>query len=91
MRIRFVKPDPRAGMVAQMDSLRGYALVEAGAAEQIDEQGQALKPAPQNPQSVGGAPLSASPAAQALPQTTANESEPGVKRRGRKPKNAASS
>lgn len=91
MRIRFVAPDPRAGMVAQMDSLRGHDLVNAGCAEQIDEQGQALKPAPQNPQSVGGAPLSASPAAQASQQTTASESELGVKRRGRKPKNAASS
>lgn len=91
MRIRFVKPDPRAGMVAQMDSLRGHDLVNAGCAEQIDEQGRSISPAPKNPQLVVGAPLSASPAAQALPQTTASESDSGVKRRGRKPKNAASS
>ena len=91
MRIRFVAPDPRAGMVAQMDSLRGHDLVNAGCAEQIDEQGMAIAPAPKNPRSVVGELSSASPAAQASQQTTASESEPGVKRRGRKPKNAASS
>ena len=76
-------------MVAQMDSLRGHDLVSAGCAEQIDEQGMAIAPAPKNPLSVVGELSSASPAAQASPQTTANESDSGVKRRGRKPKSAA--
>ena len=76
-------------MVAQMDSLRGHDLVNAGCAEQIDEQGMAIAQAPKNPQSVVGELLSASPAAQASQQTTANESDSGVKRLGRKPKSAA--
>lgn len=32
MLIRFIHPDPRAGMVAQMDSSRGRQLIAAGAA-----------------------------------------------------------
>lgn len=30
MLIKFVKPDPRAGMVVQMDSLLGHQMIEAG-------------------------------------------------------------
>ena len=45
----------------------------------------------ERPYQAGGATeqLSASPAAQALPQTTVSESESGVKKRGRKPKQSS--
>ncbi|KQM79824.1 HeH/LEM domain-containing protein [Xylophilus sp. Leaf220] len=35
MRIKFQKPDPRAGTIAQMDSSRGRQLVERGNAVEI--------------------------------------------------------
>ena len=37
MRIKFKKPDPRAGTVAQMDSSRGQQLIDSGAAVQVGE------------------------------------------------------
>ncbi|WP_324622749.1 hypothetical protein [Delftia lacustris] len=37
MLIKFKKPDPRAGMVARMDSSRGRQLIDAGAADQVSE------------------------------------------------------
>ncbi|WP_432675102.1 hypothetical protein [Delftia sp. 11MD] len=37
MLIKFKKPDPRAGMVACMDSSRGRQLIDAGAADQVSE------------------------------------------------------
>lgn len=37
MLIKFKKPDPRAGSVAQMDSSRGQHFVDTGAAEQLPE------------------------------------------------------
>lgn len=37
MKIKFVAPDPRAGMVAQMDSSRGQQLIDAGCAEPFRE------------------------------------------------------
>lgn len=37
MLIKFKKPDPRAGLVAQMDSSRGRAFIDAGAAEPVSE------------------------------------------------------
>ncbi|QFS64819.1 hypothetical protein [Delftia tsuruhatensis] len=37
MLIKFKKPDPRAGMVACMDSSRGQQLIDAGAADQVSE------------------------------------------------------
>lgn len=49
MRIKFVKPDPRHGTVAQMDSHRGQQLVDAGAAVQVKDDGsdtEAAAPAP---------------------------------------------
>ena len=39
MRIKFKKPDPRAGLVALMDSKRGQQLVSEGAAVQVNEDG----------------------------------------------------
>lgn len=39
MLIKFKEPDPRAGMVARMDSSRGRQLVDAGAADQLTEAG----------------------------------------------------
>lgn len=37
MLIKFKAPDPRAGTTARMDSSRGQQLVDAGAADQVDE------------------------------------------------------
>jgi hypothetical protein len=37
MLIKFKEPDPRAGMVACMDSSRGRQLIDAGAADQVSE------------------------------------------------------
>lgn len=37
MLIKFKKPDPRAGLVARMDSSRGQQLIDAGAADKVDE------------------------------------------------------
>lgn len=39
MLIKFKKPDPRAGTVAQMDSSRGQFFVDNGSAEKIREDG----------------------------------------------------
>lgn len=39
MLIKFVKPDPRAGSVARMDSHRGQELVDSGAAVKVKEDG----------------------------------------------------
>lgn len=41
MLIKFKKPDPRAGTVAQMDSSRGQQLIDAGAADRMAENGEA--------------------------------------------------
>lgn len=38
MRIKFKSPDPRAGIVAQMDSSRGQQLIDAGAAVQVKDE-----------------------------------------------------
>ena len=46
MQIKFKAPDPRAGMVAQMDSSRGQQLIDAGAAVQVKENGGEEKAAP---------------------------------------------
>lgn len=37
MLIKFKKPDPRAGLIARMDSSRGQQLIDAGAADQEAE------------------------------------------------------
>lgn len=37
MLIKFKKPDPRAGLIARMDSSRGQQLIDAGAAEKAAE------------------------------------------------------
>ena len=49
MRIKFVAPDPRAGLTAQMDSHRGQQLVDAGAAVRINEDGTEIAGAPADP------------------------------------------
>ena len=64
----------------EVSDTHARALERAGLVEIIG--------AADDPGKAAGAPLSASPAAQASQQTTASESEPGVKRRWRKPKNA---
>lgn len=46
MLIRFKKPDPRAGMVADMDSSLGREFVEQGIAEAFEE--KAEQKAPEN-------------------------------------------
>jgi hypothetical protein len=38
MRIKFKAPDPRAGLVAQMDSSRGQQLIDAGSAVQVRDE-----------------------------------------------------
>lgn len=37
MKIRYLEPDPRAGMVVEMDSSLGAARVDAGVAEYVSE------------------------------------------------------
>lgn len=55
MLIKFKEPDPRAGMVACMDSFRGQQLVDAGAADREVESGaQASKAAQVDGASAGG-------------------------------------
>lgn len=46
MQIKFKAPDPRAGMVAQMDSSRGQQLIDAGAAVQVKDDGAEEKATP---------------------------------------------
>ncbi len=46
MLIKFKKPDPRAGTVAQMDSSRGQQLIDAGAADRVAENGDAPRADP---------------------------------------------
>lgn len=46
MRIRFLKGDPRAGMVAEVHSGRGEALIKAGAAEKVAIQTEGRQPDP---------------------------------------------
>ena len=38
MRIKFKAPDPRASLVAQMDSSRGQQLIDAGSAVQVRDE-----------------------------------------------------
>lgn len=49
MRIKFIKPDPRAGAIAQMDSSRGRQLVAAGAAIEVKEDGTEVHAEPISP------------------------------------------
>lgn len=37
MRIKFKKPDPRAGTIAQMDSSRGQFFIDSGSAVQVKD------------------------------------------------------
>lgn len=37
MLIQFIKPDPRAGTVVQMDSSRGQQFIDAGHAQAVSE------------------------------------------------------
>lgn len=37
MLIKFKKPDPRAGLIARMDSSRGQQLIDAGSADAVAE------------------------------------------------------
>lgn len=41
MKIKFIKPDPRSGSEAEMDSSRGQQLIEAGSAVQVSERADA--------------------------------------------------
>ena len=45
MQIQFRKPDPRAGMVATMDSRRGQYFIDTGAAVAVKEGAPAAEPA----------------------------------------------
>ena len=66
MLIKFKKPDPRAGLVARMDSSRGQQLIDAGAADKVDEAVAAPQKAvpPQEP-----TPETQQPAAEVAAQT----------------------
>jgi hypothetical protein len=44
MKIRFLKSDPRAGRIVEVDTARGRQLVAAGAAEYFDERKRASVP-----------------------------------------------
>ena len=46
MLIQFKEPDPRAGMKARMDSIRGQQLIDAGAADRVAENGDAPRSNP---------------------------------------------
>lgn len=46
MLIRFIKPDPRAGTQARMDSSRGQQFIDAGQAERVNENAAPVKDAP---------------------------------------------
>lgn len=46
MLIQFKKPDPRAGLTVRMDSSRGQQLIDAGAADRLAENGDALRAEP---------------------------------------------
>ncbi|MDT0137718.1 hypothetical protein [Acidovorax sp. PRC11] len=46
MLIKFKKPDPRAGMTARMDSIRGQQLIDAGSADRLPENGEAPREVP---------------------------------------------
>ncbi len=46
MLIKFKETDPRAGMKARMDSSRGQQLIDAGAADRLTENGDALRAEP---------------------------------------------
>lgn len=51
MLIKFKKPDPRAGLIARMDSSRGQQLIDAGAADQEAEGAAAGEAAAKSSQS----------------------------------------
>lgn len=68
MLIKFVKPDPRAGTVARMDSSRGQQLIDAGAAV-LAAEGTAAAPATP----ALGAPLKAAPRAARQPKAPPKE------------------
>lgn len=46
MRIRFLKGDPRAGMVAEVHSGRAERLINAGAAEKVSPHTDGAQPEP---------------------------------------------
>ncbi|BDR10683.1 hypothetical protein CTR2_R40210 [Comamonas thiooxydans] len=51
MLIKFKKPDPRAGLIARMDSSRGQQLIDAGAADREAEGAAAVAGAMESGQS----------------------------------------
>lgn len=73
MRIKFKSSDPRAGMVAQMDSYRGQALIDAGAAIKVKDDGsdEATAPAPTPAPTAAPAPAPTSAPAPAAEKPTA--------------------
>ncbi|MEF2147787.1 hypothetical protein [Aquilutibacter rugosus] len=62
MKIKFKKPDPRAGMVVQMDSNLGYKFIEQGLAEQVAENVTSESSAPADVQQAEQVADSAAPA-----------------------------
>lgn len=49
MRIKFKSPDPRAGLIAQMDSSRGQQLIDSGNAAEVKGSDEAKVEEPQEP------------------------------------------
>lgn len=84
MKIKFKHPDPRAGTVAQMDSIRGRELVDSGAADEVKDDGGRVavsrRSAAANPTAAAGKRSSASPAAPASRKTTVKPSGRGAKK-----------
>lgn len=90
-----------AGAVVEVDEQEARRLIRMGLANPAAPAApsyatKVVRPQPVTPEVPGSAdgedlPSSASPAAQASPQTTASESEPGKRRPGRPRKNAAAS
>lgn len=68
MLIKFKEPDPRAGMVARMDSSRGRQLIDAGAADQVSESVVQEQPAEaEQPKAAGAGAADQVPAAAPKP------------------------
>lgn len=74
MRIKFKAPDPRAGLIAQMDSHRGQQLIDAGAAVRVKEDGSDIAAAPAPVVSTPEPPTAPSPPPTSAPAPVAVKS-----------------
>lgn len=80
MLIKFKEPDPRAGLIARMDSSRGQQLIDAGAADQETEGAAQAVTA----EKVDGSPATADQGAASPADAQAVEAEKPKAPRGKK-------